>query len=155
MNVFPIRSEADYKSALKEVSKLVDLDPAMDTEEGARLEVLSTLIEAYESRTFPMDLPSPAEAIKFRMEQGGLAPTDLVESIGKINRVYEVLAGRRAPSVKMIRRLYVNFGIPAESLIGLPIVTVEAKMRGGKVHKKVRKGRPSDEASNYGKYQPA
>lgn len=127
MNIIPIRNEQDYKAMLREISRLMSLDPDPDTEDGNRLDVLATLVEAYEQKHFPMDLPSPAEAIKFRMEQGGLTPADLVPSIGRINRVYEVLAGKRAPSVKMIRSLYLNFGIPAESLIGITSAKVEIK----------------------------
>jgi HTH-type transcriptional regulator/antitoxin HigA len=119
MNINPIRTERDYKEALQEVSRLVDLDPEIDSDDGARLEVLSTLVEVYESRHFPIEAPNPIEAIRFRMEQGGLTPKDLVPSIGKVNRVYEVLTGKRKLTVPMIRNLHKNLGIPAESLIGV------------------------------------
>jgi HTH-type transcriptional regulator/antitoxin HigA len=119
MNINPIRTEQDYKVALQEVSRLVDLDPEVDSDEGARLEVLSTLVEVYESRHFPIEAPSPVEAIRFRMEQAGLTAKDLVPSIGKTNRVYEVLAGRRKLTIPMIRKLNKNLGIPAESLLGI------------------------------------
>ena len=119
MNINPIRTEQDYKAALQEVSRLVDLDPEVDSDDGARLEVLSTLVEVYETRHFPIEAPNPVEAIRFRMEQGGLTARDLVPSIGKVNRVYEVLGGKRNLTVKMIRNLSKNLGIPAESLIGL------------------------------------
>ncbi|WP_368566183.1 type II toxin-antitoxin system HigA family antitoxin [Pseudoxanthomonas sp. UTMC 1351] len=119
MNINPIRTEKDYKDALQEVSRLVDLDPELDSEDGARLEVLSTLVEVYEARHFPIEAPGPVEAIRFRMEQGGLTVKDLVPSIGQPNRVYEVLSGKRELSLNMIRALHRNLGIPAESLIGI------------------------------------
>jgi len=135
MNINPIRTEHDYKAALREVSRLIDLDPEVESEEGGRLEILSTLIEAYEQKTFPIELPSPAEAIKFRMEQGGFTPKDLVPSIGKINRVYEVLNGTRRPTIDMIRNLYANFGIPVESLIGKTVEIRTVRVRGFKKKK--------------------
>ncbi len=118
MNINPIRTEVDYREALQEVSRLVDLDPAVDSDDGAYLEVLSMLVEAYEARHFAIDAPNPIDAIRFRMEQGGLTAKDLVPSIGKVNRVYEVLTGKRKLTVAMIRNLHKNLGIPAESLIG-------------------------------------
>lgn len=118
MNITPIRTEKDYREALAEVSRLVDIDPEVESEEGARLEVLATLVEAYEQRRFPIDAPNPIAAIRFRMEQGGLSVKDLEPSIGATNRVYEVLSGKRDLSITMIRNLHRNLGIPAESLIG-------------------------------------
>lgn len=76
-------------------------------------------VEAYEARHFPIDLPDPVEAIKFRMEQGGLTPKDLVPAIGRLNRVYEILARKRPLTLAMIWQLHEKFGIPAESLIRL------------------------------------
>ncbi len=78
---------------------------------------LLTLVEAYEAKNFPIDLPDPVEAIKFRMEQGGLTPKDLVPAIGRLNRVYEILARKRPLILNMIWRLHEKFGIPTESLI--------------------------------------
>jgi HTH-type transcriptional regulator/antitoxin HigA len=118
MNINPIRTDEDYRDALREVSVLIDLDPEPGTEEGDRLEVLATLVEVYESRRFPIDASDPIEAIKFRMEQSGLTPKDLVPSIGATNRVYEILSGKRQLSIAMIRNLHRNHGIPLESLIG-------------------------------------
>lgn len=118
MNISPIRTHADYKTALKSISKLVEKDPAPDSPEGEYLEVMATLIEAYEAKHFPIDAPDPIQAIKFRMEQAALKPKDLASSIGKPNRVYEVLNGKRGLSIEMIRKLHKNLGIPAESLIG-------------------------------------
>lgn len=91
-----------------------------DTPEGDRLDVLVTLVEAFESRHFPMDLPDPVEAIKFRMDQMGLRPKDLEPMIGRSNRVYEVLNRKRPLTLKMVWRLNQALGIPAESLLKPP-----------------------------------
>ena len=88
--------------------------------EGERLDVLVTLVEAYERKHFPLDLPDPVEAIKFQMDQKGLKPRDLEPMIGKLNRVYEVLNHKRPLTLKMIWRLHKQLGIPAESLIKQP-----------------------------------
>ncbi len=117
MDIKPIHSRADHKAALKLVSKLVDLDPAPSTPEGDMLEVMSTLIAAYEARHFPIEPADPIEAIKFRMDQQGLSVADLEPMIGRRNRVYEVLARSRPLTLGMIRRLHDGLGIPAESLI--------------------------------------
>ncbi|CAD0260408.1 transcriptional regulator [Pseudomonas veronii] len=117
MNIRPIRTEQDYQEALKAVSPLFDNEPEPGTPEGDYLEVMITLIEAYEAKHFPVDLPNPVDAIRFRMEQSGLSATDLVPAIGRKNRVYEVLNGKRALTLPMIWKLHEMFGIPAESLI--------------------------------------
>jgi HTH-type transcriptional regulator / antitoxin HigA len=115
MEIAPIRTKADYRAALKEIETLMSARPR--TPEGERLDVLVTLVEAWERKQYAMELPDPIEAIKFRMEQAGLGPKDLVPMIGRLNRVYEVLAGKRALTLTMIRRLHRDLGIPAESLI--------------------------------------
>ncbi|MBE0547198.1 MAG: transcriptional regulator [Rubrivivax sp.] len=117
MEIRPIRTDADYRATLREVSALVDQDPTPDSPEGERLDVLATLAQAWERRHFPVDLPDAVEAIKFRMEQQGLTPRDLQPMIGGLNRVYEVLARRRPLTMAMVRRLHTQLGIPAESLI--------------------------------------
>ena len=117
MNIRPIHNEQDYQEALKAVSPLFDNEPEPGTPEGDYLEVMITLIEAYEAKHFPVDLPNPVDAIRFRMEQSGLSATDLVPAIGRKNRVYEVLNGKRALTLPMIWKLHEMFGIPAESLI--------------------------------------
>ncbi|SEQ62891.1 HTH-type transcriptional regulator / antitoxin HigA [Azotobacter beijerinckii] len=117
MDIRPIRTDQDYRAALKEVSALFDHEPEPGTPEGDRFDVMVTLIEAYESKHFPMDLPNPIDAIKFRMEQSGLTAKDLEPAIGRTNRVYEVLNGKRALTLPMVWRLHSMFGIPAESLI--------------------------------------
>ena len=120
MNIRPIRTEADYKATLREVSAYFDNEPEPGTEDGDRFEILLTLVEAYEAKQFPVDLPDPIEAIKFRMDQEGLTAKDLVPAIGQWNRVYEVLNGKRGLSLPMVWRLHEMFGIPAEALIKPP-----------------------------------
>ena len=119
MNIHPIRTKADYKRALREVSAYFDNEPEPGSADGDRFEILTTLVEAYEAKHFPIDAPDPIEAIRFRMEQGGLTVKDLVPSIGQLNRVYEVLNRKRGLTLEMIRNLHRNLGIPAESLIGV------------------------------------
>jgi HTH-type transcriptional regulator / antitoxin HigA len=115
MDIKPIRSEADYERALRRVEKL------WDSPEGSarsdELDILATLIEAYERRHYPIDLPSPIEAIKFRLEQLGKDTRALIGIIGQRPRVYEVMQGKRSLSLNMIRTLHQKFGIPAEVLI--------------------------------------
>lgn len=118
MDIKPIKTDADYRAALKEIESL--MEAAADTPEGERLDVLVTLVESYEKKHFPMDLPDPVEAIKFRMEQMGLTPKDLEPMIGRLNRVYEVLNHKRPLTLKMIWKLHRGLGIPAESLIKQP-----------------------------------
>lgn len=115
MDIRPIKTEADYSETLREIETLMTAAPGTDA--GDRLDVLVTLVEAYERKHFPMDLPDAVEAIKFRMEQQGLTVDDLVPAIGRKNRVYEVLARRRPLTVRMIKALNKEFGIPAECLL--------------------------------------
>ncbi|WP_297846483.1 transcriptional regulator [Pseudomonas sp.] len=117
MNIRPIRTDQDYQEALKDVSTLFDNEPEPGTPEGDRFEVMITLIEAYESKHYVVDLPTPVDAIKFRMEQSGLSVSDLVPAIGRLNRVYEILSGKRTLTLPMIWKLHDMFGIPAQSLI--------------------------------------
>ncbi len=117
MEVKAIRDEQSYRAALARVSDLVDLDPAPESPEGEQLEILGTLVEAYEAKHYPIASPDPIEAIKFRMEQQGVTIKDLEPSIGKSNRVYEVLARKRPLTLGMIRRLNEQLGIPAAVLI--------------------------------------
>ena len=115
MEIKPIRTKADYRAVLKEIETL--MSARAGTPEGERLDVLVTLVEAYEKKHYHFDLPDPVEAIKFRMEQMALGPKDMVPMIGQINRVYEVLNRKRPLTLQMIRRLRRELGIPAESLI--------------------------------------
>jgi HTH-type transcriptional regulator / antitoxin HigA len=111
----PIRSEADYDQALAEVERL--WGGPSGTAEGDRLDILATLIDAYEAEHYPMDPPDPIEAIRFRMEQQGLTRKDLEPLIGTRTRVAEVLNRKRSLSIGMIRRLHDHLGISAEVLI--------------------------------------
>ena len=117
MEIKAIRTETDYLVALQEVSDLIDLDPAVDSPEGERLDVLGILVQSYEAKHYPIDPPDPIEAIKFRMDQSGMTVKDLIPYIGPLNRVYEVLAHKRPLSLNMIRRLSDGLHIPAEILI--------------------------------------
>ncbi len=117
MDIRPVHTETDYKAALREISALMELDPELGTPEGDRLDILATLVQAYESRHVKIDAPDPVEAIKFRMEQSGLTIKDLEPIIGKSNRVYEILNRKRPLTLAMIRRLNRQLGIPAQVLI--------------------------------------
>ncbi|ECB1886245.1 transcriptional regulator [Salmonella enterica subsp. enterica serovar Mississippi] len=119
MKITPIRNEKEYKEALRAVSPLFDNEPEIGSPEGDFLDVMITLIEAYESKHYPIEAPNPIDAIKFRMEQAGLTPKDLEPAIGRSNRVYEVLNGKRQLTLPMIRKLHQMFRIPAESLISM------------------------------------
>lgn len=118
MEITPIRTDADYRATLKEIEGLMAANP--NTPEGERLDVLVTLVEAFEARHFPLDLPDPVDAIKFRMDQLGLTPKDLQPMIGRLNRVYEILNRKRPLTLAMIWRLHRELGVPAESLIRPP-----------------------------------
>ena len=118
MNIKPIKTKSDYRAALKEIETL--MMAKANTPDGERLDVLTTLVEAYEAKHYPLDLPDPVEAIKFRMEQSGLTPKDLQPMIGRLNRVYEVLNRTRPLTLQMIWKLHKGLGIPAESLIRPP-----------------------------------
>lgn len=120
MDIKPIKTNADYLAALKEIEGLIMAE--LDTPEGEKLDVMVTLIEAYEARHFPLDLPDPVEAIKFEMERKGLIAKELEPMIGKSNRVYEILNHKRSLTLKMIWKLHKGLGIPAESLIKPPQV---------------------------------
>jgi HTH-type transcriptional regulator/antitoxin HigA len=111
----PIRSETDYEAALAEVERLWGAKSG--TPDGDRLDVLATLVDAYEAERYPMDPPDPIEAIKFRMEQQGLTRKDLEPIIGTRTRVAEVLNRKRGLSIDMIRRLHERLGISADVLI--------------------------------------
>ena len=113
-----IKTDVDYRAVLKEIEALMLAAP--DSPEGERLDVLATLVEAYENKQYPMNLPDPVAAIKFEMERKGLTVKDLEPMIGKSNRVYEVLSHKRSLTLKMIWRLYHELSIPAESLIKPP-----------------------------------
>ena len=115
MDIAPIKTQRDYRRTLKEIGGL--MNAKRGTPEGDRLDVLVTLVEAWEAKRYPLDIPDPVAAIKYHMEQSGLAPRDLIPFIGSRNRVHEVLNRKRPLTLKMIWRLHTGLGIPAESLI--------------------------------------
>lgn len=115
MKIKPIRSAKDHREALKDIERLWTAKEG--TPEDDRLEVLLTLVDAYEEAHFPIDVPDPIDAIKFRLEQQSMTPKALIGVIGSRTRVYEVLRGSRSLSLAMIRRLHERLHIPAEVLI--------------------------------------
>ena len=115
MDIKPIRTRKDYEAALKAVEGL--MEAKRNSPEGDRLDVLMTLIEAYEARHFALGLPDPVDAIKLVMEQQNLTAKDLVPFIGQTNRVYEILNRKRPLTMAMAWKLHQGLGIPAESLI--------------------------------------
>lgn len=117
MDLHPLRTEEDYRAAMRVIAAYFENEPDPGTPEGDQFDILLTLAEAYEAKHFPVDLPDPVEAIKFRMEQSGLTPKDLEPMIGRMNRVYEILNRKRPLTLAMIRKLHEGLGIPAESLI--------------------------------------
>ena len=115
MEIRPIKTEADYEAALAKIETLFEAE--LGTPESDRLEVLTTLVEAYEEAHYAIPLPDPIEAIKYYMESRGLERRDLEPYLGSRARVSEILNRKRPLSLTMIRRLNENLGIPAEVLI--------------------------------------
>src|SRR5579864_3660468 len=115
MNIKPIKNERDYEQALRRVESLWKSPEG--SAENDELDVLATLIEAYEREHFPIDLPDPVEAIKFRLEQEGKDSRALIGVIGQRTRVYEVMRGKRPLSLNRIRNLHEKLEIPADVLI--------------------------------------
>lgn len=115
MEICPIRTKADYQAALKEIEMLFDAPP--NTPAYDRLDILSTLVEAYEERHFPIEAPDPIEAILYYMDTRGLSRQDLEPCLGSRARVSEILSRKRSLTLEMIRKLNQNLGIPAEVLI--------------------------------------
>ena len=138
MEVKPIRSEKAYEQALRRVEEL--WGSPQGSPEGDELEVLATLLEAYEREHYPIDLPDPIDAIKFRLEQSGKGVAALVGVIGQRSRVYEVMRGDRPLSLNMIRKLHEKLEIPAEVLIQ-PGHWRQARRRRGSGGDKRRRGR--------------
>jgi len=115
MEIKPIKSEADYEASLKEIEQLLDAEPG--TPNGDRLEVLVTLVEAYEEEHYSIPAPDPIEAILYFMESRGLERADLEPYIGSRARVSEILNRKRPLTLSMIQRLNSGLGIPADALI--------------------------------------
>lgn len=120
MEIRIIKTKRQYRRYLKEVDRLVSLDPDPRTAEGARLELLAKLIDDYERERFGFRKPDPVEAIRFRMEEQGLRQADLAEIVGGKNRASEVLSRKRPLTLAMVRALHRKLGIPSELLIQEP-----------------------------------
>lgn len=118
MSIKSNRNQKDYRAALREIDSLMSAEAGSPA--GEKLDVLVTLVEAWERKHFPMELPEPVDAIRFQMEHGGLSARDLVPMIGQLNRVYEVLNRRRPLTLRMIWNLHQQLGMPLESLIKPP-----------------------------------
>jgi len=114
MNIRPIKTQEDYNNTLSQIESLMDAKP--NTVQMDELEVLTTLVEAYEEQHYKIDAPDPIEAIKFRMEQEGLKQKDLVSIVGSKSRVSEILNKKRKLTIEMIRNLHKQLHIPVESL---------------------------------------
>src|SRR4051794_7355925 len=121
-----IKTKPDYDEALKLIEELVGRDPAVGSADADRLTLLTALVRDYEAKAFPEHLPDPIDAIKFRMEQAGLKPADLVPFIGAPGRVSEILSGKRQLTLEMVRALSTGLGIPAKVLIQKPAETAKS-----------------------------
>lgn len=117
MEIRPIRSEADYDAALREIREYFEREPEPGSPEADRFDVLAALIETYERRHWPIDPPDAAAAIRYCMEQRGFTQSDLAALLGSRSRASEILNRKRALTLEMVRRLHRNWGIPAESLL--------------------------------------
>ncbi|HSC19107.1 MAG TPA: transcriptional regulator [Rhizomicrobium sp.] len=117
MDIRPIRREADYDWALKEIARYFEHEPKRGTAEADRFDVLSTLIEAYETKHWPIDPPDAVEAIRFRMEQSGLGQADLARLIGSRSRASEILRRKRPLTLEQAWKLHEQWQIPAEALL--------------------------------------
>lgn len=115
MNLKPIKTKKDYQQALERLDLIFDAKKG--TNEGDELEILGILIDQYETENFPIDLPDPIEAIKFRMEQLGYTQTDLAKVVGLKSRASEILSKKRKLSLEMIRQLHEKLNIPTDVLI--------------------------------------
>ena len=114
MNIKPIKTQNDYNSTLSQIESLMEAKP--NTPQMDELEVLTTLVEAYEVQHYAINTPDPIEAIKFRMEQEGLKQKDLISIVGSKSRVSEILNKKRKLTIEMIRNLHKQLHIPVESL---------------------------------------
>lgn len=118
MEIKPIRSEADYQTALKEIEKLIESQPG--TPDGDRMDVFVTLVEAYEAKHFSIPEPDdPVQVLEYYMESRGLSRSDMIAYLGSKERVSEVLNRKRGLSLQMIQRLHTGLGIPADLLVGI------------------------------------
>ena len=125
MEIKPIRDETDYQSALKEIEKSMETAPG--TPDGDRMDVLITLVEAYEAKHFPIPEPDdPVQVLEYYMESRGLSRSDLIAYLGSKERVSEVLNRKRSLSLQMIQRLHTGLGIPADLLVGNRVQKVKS-----------------------------
>ena len=118
--LYPIHNRINYERTLREIEKLIDNPPRPNSEDEVWLDAMATLVDEYEKREFPMPTTiktTPVGYLKFLMEQKGIQPKDLVPSIGRINRVYEILNGKRQLTLPMIRKLSAQFGLPVNGLL--------------------------------------
>lgn len=118
MDIHPIHTEEDYQNALARIEEIFDAKPG--SEEGDELEILGILVDEYEKKHFPIEAPKPVEAIKFRMDQLGMAQKDLAKILGSKSRASEILSGKRSLSLRQIKVLYKKLRIPAEVLLQEP-----------------------------------
>ncbi len=130
MQIRPVRTEAEYDAAVARVAELMGAKPG--TAAGDELDVLATLVDAYEAKHFPIATPDPIAVIKFQMEQQGLTRKDLELMIGSRGRVSEVMSGKRSLTLPMIRRLHASLHIPVDLLVG----TAAAPRKGARRKKK-------------------
>jgi HTH-type transcriptional regulator/antitoxin HigA len=117
MNVRPLRSEADYDWALREIEKYFTHEPRRGTKEAARFDVLAALIESYESKHWPIDPPDPVEAIRYRMDQAGFSQADLARLVGSRSRASEILGRKRPLTMEQAWKLHKEWQIPSDSLL--------------------------------------
>ncbi|MEX0778526.1 MAG: helix-turn-helix domain-containing protein [Balneolales bacterium] len=115
MKIHPIHTEQDYKKALARIEEIFDASPG--TSEGDELEILGILVEQFEKEHFPIDFPKPVDAIKFRMDQLGLSQKDFAKLLGSRSRASEILAGKRALSLRQIKLITKRLEIPADILL--------------------------------------
>lgn len=126
MNVIKVlKTNNEHEQAIEKLMALMDLDPQPGTDEADELELLALVIEKYEDQNFPIENPTPIEAIKFRMEQDGLTQRDLIPYIGSLPKVSEVLNGKRKLSLNMVRKLSSRLGISADILIATPMASIQ------------------------------
>ncbi len=128
-----IKNEKDNAAALARIEKLMEARPG--TPEGDELELLTALVELYEDHAYPIPEPDPIEAIRFRMEQQGLRPRDLVPYIGSRSKVSEILSGQRTLSLRMIRTLSTGLGIPTDVLVRETKAAYKAQKKPSSTHK--------------------
>lgn len=120
MNIKVIKNDAELDAAMERLEALALANPEPTGDVADEIELLSLVISDYENKHYPIEAPTPVEAIKFAMEQHGLKPKDIAHCFGSLSRTYEVLNGTRGLSLNMIRRLHQQYDIPADCLIGKP-----------------------------------